>query len=85
MKHLEPDTETNILTIRQGEDCYDLTVHYTRGRLLRGGNHITPPEYEDDRIDSVQDSEGRELTDSEIAVLGLTDHDLMNLSDHEIE
>lgn len=84
MKH-EPDTNTNIITIRQGEDSYELTVHYTRGRLLRGRSHDSDAEYNDDYVNHVQDESGRDLTDSEIAALGLTEHDLMNLKEYEIE
>ena len=84
MKHFEPDTDKNILTIYQGEDSYELTVHYTRGKLLRSRSHDSDAEYADDTVDSVQDAEGNELTDSEINALGLSDHDLMNLREHTI-
>ena len=83
MKH-EPDTHTNTITIHLGEESYELTVHYTRGRLLRGRSHDSDAEYADDTVDSVQDAEGNELTDSEVNALGLSDHDLMNLKEHRI-
>lgn len=80
----EPDTDCNTLTIHQGDDSYELTVHYTRGRLLRGRSHDSDAEYAEDTVDSVQDAEGNELTDSEVNALGLSDHDLMNLREHRI-
>ena len=85
MKHPEPDTCTNTLTIYHGEESYELTVHFTRGRLLRSRTHEMDAEYEDDKIDSVQDADGSELTDSEVNALGLSDRDLMNLRQHTIE
>lgn len=84
MKHFEPDTDCNILTIIQGEDSYELKVHFTRGRLLRSRSHDSDAEYADDTVDSVQDADGNELTDSEVNALGLSDHDLMNLKEHTI-
>lgn len=71
----------NLILSKDAEQATELTVWYHPARLLREATHTQPQEWSDPVIDSVEDEDGKKLTDSEINAFGLSDEEWISINE----
>ena len=64
-----------LIFSQDGEDFAEFKVWYHPARITRAETGESPAEWSDPILDSVENSEGKTLTDSEIDAFGLTVND----------